>query len=245
MPNQQLLQYIVTQEHAGYSELQIRQALGQNGYQQADIDAAFRDLKPHTDAQVNDEVRTLVQQYANQGYSPLQVFNALTQQGQHAGAIRKAIKDVYGPLMMPNSHTGAIVFAILAIIIVGAGIFLITGKDGPGEDYVLPADDIELSTTQQITQIVGMAASEGKEGAIQQCMGRFFDDDRGRCLAAVATYPTVNDDRICDQIVQYEIRDACLMNFVNENTESVCSRVQLRENIDLCETLVALSSAKA
>jgi hypothetical protein len=237
---QQLLEYIITQEHAGYTEDQIRQALAGQGYTKQQIDDAFKSLGP---SNIDPTVHEYVQQYARQGYPPVQIFSMLTQQGYPANKVRKSINEVFGPLVMPQRHWGLAVFIILAVAVALGGFYIIQNTAEPTPIHTGPPQ--ELSTSAQITNIVAVAQSSGKDAAIRQCLNTLLDDDRDRCLMSVAITATVNDNLLCDQIVNAEIHDACLLSFINQDFEGTCKRVKLRENADTCEGLRALRSAKS
>jgi hypothetical protein len=233
----QLLQYIVQQEHSGYNETQIRQALAANGYQQPDIEAAFRELGP---AQMDPVVHEYVQQYARQGYPPVQIFTTLTQQGYTPKVVRKAINDVFGPLVMPQRHTGTIIFAAIAILVAVAGFYFITGDRTTPQPPIGQVPGGLPSTTEQISAILFIAEQKGKETAVRECTARLIETERDRCISAVATYPSVSDDRLCDQVTDPTVHDACLLSFFNTRFESVCSRMKLRDNVDTCDSVRAL-----
>lgn len=234
----QLLQYIVQQEHAGYNEAQIRQALAANGYQAPDIDAAFRDLGP---AKMDPVVHEYVQQYARQGYPPVQIFTTLTQQGYSPKVVRKAINDVFGPLVMPERHMGTMVFTIIAVLVAVTGFYFIT-KDGT-TSVQPPIGNVPSgppSTTEHINSILLIAEQKGKDSAVRECQARLIETERDRCVSEVATYPSVSDDRLCDQVVDPTVHDACLLSFFTTRFESVCPRMRLRENADTCDSVRAL-----
>jgi hypothetical protein len=234
--DQQLIQYIVTQEHAGYTQEQIRQALAGQGYSPVDIEMAFKEL---ASAKHDPQVHEYVQQYARQGYPPLQIFSLLTQQGFAAKDVRKAINDVFGPLM-PASHAPTYAFLILAIIVAVGGFYLLLRE--PEQISAPPVGNIprELSLSEQIARVITIAEERGTDEAVRECTTKLFDEERARCLAAVATY--AGDDQLCDQITYPDAHDACLMSFINEDFDSVCGRVKLRENIETCESIKAFKA---
>lgn len=233
-----VLEYIIAQEHAGYTEQQIRQALANQGYPKEQIDAAFRQLGP---AKLDPDVHEYVQQYARQGYAPVQIFSQLTQQGYPAKDVRKAINEVFGPLVMPqNNH--ATVFIVLALIIAVGGFFLILRDPGaPADQPPIGQVPRELSLSEQIARVITIAEERGKDDAIRECTTRLFDEERAKCLAAIATF--AGDDALCDEITNVNAHDACLMSFLNEKFDSVCVRVKLRENIETCESIRAFKTA--
>jgi hypothetical protein len=236
----QLLQYIIEQEHAGYSEAQIRQALAAQ-YSQPEIDAAFKSLKP---SKSNPEVHEYVQQYARQGYTPVQIFDTLTKQGYPASAVRKSLNEVYGPIVMPQRHIGAISFAAVAIIVLAVGVFLIMQKQSFAPAPVpLPSKDVSFA--EQTSQIVQIAKTQGEAPAVQACMSNFLDVERDKCLLSVATNPKVNDNALCDQIVDSSVHDACLMSFINVDFEGSCKRMKLADNVNACESIRSLRTTKA
>jgi hypothetical protein len=237
---QQLLEYIITQEHAGYTEDQIRQALAGQGYTKQQIDEAFKSLGP---SNIDPVIHEYVQQYARQGYPPVQIFSMLTQQGYAANKVRKSINEVFGPLLMPERHWGLAAFIAIAVIVALGGFYIIHNSGEPTPIVTGPPQ--ELSTSAQITNIVAVAQSSGKDEAVRQCLNTLLDDDRDRCLMSVAITSKVNDNSLCDQIVKPEIHDACLLSFINQDFEGTCKRIKLRDNVDTCESLRALRTAKS
>jgi len=239
----ELLQYILTQERTGYTEQQIRSALLGQGYPIQTIEEAFKSLKKGGAA--DPIVHDYAQQYARQGYNPAQTFSALTQQGYPANTVRKAINDVYGPGALPQGHSvGFAVFFVLAIL-VGTGVFFLL----PSDDTTIDAEEfpdttgnvvIEKSTSEKIADILVVAQEQGKDPALKACQTRFRGEDKDLCFFNIAILPEVNDDKLCDHIVNIETRDSCLMNFIDTKYESVCSRVKLVSNKEICDTIKTL-----
>lgn len=235
----QLHQYIIAQEQAGFTEQQIRAALAQNGYPAADIDAAFRALSP---AQADTVVHEYVQQYARQGYSAVQVFSMLRQQGYAANKVRRAINDVFGRGAAP-SHAHALAFVMVAIALAVGGLYLMDdspvpqGPDGPGT--------VVLSPPEIIAQVLEVTRQEGSARGVRECQERLSGRDRDLCILDVAVIESVSDKTLCTQIADIEYHDACLMNFLQEDFDYVCTRVKLAENRGTCEKIAALRQSAA
>jgi hypothetical protein len=229
----ELLQYIITQEHQGLSEQQIRQALQLQNYPKEQVDAAFKEL--HTSA-FDPVITEYVMQYAKQGLPPVQIFNTLTAQGYAPGKVRKSIREVFGPGTMPVHHYG-LVFLIVAVII-AAGLLFFNRDIIPNP--VQTPQTIEVSLSDQLAQIITIARTQGKDAAVKECNLRLRSDSRDSCLMNVAILDNVNDDSLCEQIADVSIKDTCLMNFIDAKRESVCKRVTLRDNIETCQMLASL-----
>lgn len=239
MVNQQLLQYIVQQEHAGYSESQIRLALQNSKYSQSDIDAVFRSLKGgKSDAIVHD----YVEQYARGGYSGPETFSALQGMGYDAKTIRKALKDVYGTRTVSSDvpHTHIFIFSILALVLGAAIMFMVFTVFGD-DDSAGTGGTIEPIITFEpqviINDIVELARREGRDAGIAACEERLIQTNRDLCLQAVAVMREVEDPKVCTMIADIEVHDSCLINFLNEDFEGVCSQVKLARSKETCDSL--------
>ncbi len=247
MVNQQLLNYIVQQEQAGFSETQIQQALVRAGYSENDIKEAFSSLKSGTH---DPDVHQYVEQYARSGYSASQVFVMLKEQGHSASEVRKAISEVYGKGSLASSdvpHTHIFLFSILALLI-GAGsmYFVVAGlSNGSGTDpYVPPGGGvISFSPSEIIQDIIDVARREGKDEGVSQCESRLRGQNRDQCLQSVAVIKEISDPNICMRIEDFEIHDSCLFNFLNSDFEMVCSSVKLAKTQSTCQSLTSLRSS--
>jgi cytochrome P450 len=236
----QLLQYIIEQERAGYAETQIRQALIAQGRSTAEINAAFQAAQG---AQLEPVIQEYVQQYARQGSTPVQVFEALTAQGYAAASVRKAIIAVFGPGTMPKDHHAAMFLIIAALVAVGGIYVLNPGGIIPVQQ---PTTNVmqEFSVSDQIASIVIIAREQGTETALKECQVRLRNDNRDLCTLDIAILDE-KGDAICDQILDATLRDTCLMNFIDKDRAGICKRVNLKENVDTCQTLAALQRVPA
>jgi hypothetical protein len=239
--DQQILQYIITQERAGYGESQIRAALASQGHQQQQIDAAFKELQT---AQIDPVIHEYVQQYARQGSTPVQIFKTLTEQGYAPGKVRRSIIDVFGPGTLPTHHTA--VFFVIALVIAAGGIyFLQASLLHPAPDNPTSGNTIEFSASDMIGQVIAIARTQGGDAGVKECQLRLRNDDRDRCLLDVAILENVNDSTICDQVVDARIKDTCLLNFMDADREGICKRVQLQESIEVCNAVKELKRTAA
>jgi hypothetical protein len=232
--------YIIGQEHAGVADEQIKQALLARGYTQTQVDAAFNELK----VQGADPVLLeYVQQYARQGSTPVQIFNILTQQGYAPGKVRGAVRQVFGVGTLPTHHG----MAFLAIaLVIGAGLFFLL-HDSSQEAVLQQPGQIgtEVTLAEQIEQVITVAKNQGIDAGIKECQVRLASSSRDLCILDVVLADGSQLSK-CDQVSDVGLRDKCLMNFIDQDREKVCSLVKLKESTDTCEVLAALKgSAKA
>lgn len=241
MADAQLLQYILAQERAGFREDQIRQSLVSNGYPQEAIDEAFRELGPTT---VDPTVHEYVQQYSRQGYSAQQTLTMLLQQGFVPKKIRRAINDVYGPgSVSSGSHTGVVVFIVIALFLFIGGWYFLSGTDGSQQPLSAYSPSISLSPPETIAQVLETAQKEGKETALTQCAEQLSGRDRDLCILDVAVLDSIHDSTICGRIIDAEYHDTCLLNFITEEFDSVCRQVTLPASKNTCNSIATLRGA--
>ncbi|MBR9701174.1 hypothetical protein GOV11_04890 [Candidatus Woesearchaeota archaeon] len=240
MVNQQLLEYISNQEHTGYSEQQIRAALLKSGYSPKDIDAGFRANKP---GKHNDVVHDYVQQYARMGYTAPQILSTLIGQGHGHHSVKRAIKDIFGDGAFGSNvpHTHIFMFSIMALV-VGAGLmyFVIMFLGSPNGDTPTGVPIITYEPQAIITDVVETARQQGVDAGISGCKERLSGQYQDQCLHALAIMKEVQDSRICGMIETAEVHDSCLMNFLNDDFDSVCDQVKLARSQETCSSLRAL-----
>jgi hypothetical protein len=239
MVDPQILGYIVAQERAGYTPEQIKQALLQNGYPQADVDQAFRQLGP---ANQDPVVLEYAQQYQRQGLPAAQVFQQLVQQGYPPNVARKAVRDVYGVGLPAEHHVKMLSFLLVAVIVAVGGVYFIT-SGGPAEEHPSPIDGnvpIPVNPSQVIAGIIVMAKTQGSAAGAAECQNALSGDDRDTCITSVAL--ATEDDAICDMVSRERQKDQCLMNFLDSRFESVCGRVVLRESAETCDRIRQLQA---
>lgn len=231
----ELLNYIVTQEHAGFSEDQIKKALAANGYSVLQIEDAFRELQAAT---LDPQLHEYVQQYARQGMTPQQIFQLLAREGYSTASSRRAIREIFGPGTLPTHHK-AVFLTVAILVAVGTLYFLNPLSPTPEQ----PAQIGAVTLADQIAQVIIVAKEEGKAAAIRECQVRLQNDDRDTCILDIATLDEIQDNSLCDQIADLKLKDICLMNFIDRDRVGICKRVSLKENVDTCKALAALTQA--
>lgn len=224
-----LHEYIVKEEQAGYSEEQIKQVLKDSGYSEEQIKRAFQPVEH------DDDVHEYVQQYARQGYTKEQVLSELRKQGYGPRTIRKSMNEVFPSQSASHGHT--LLFVLLALAIGAGGMYLALGPLD-SSPATAGAGEQSFSPSEIIAQVLETTRSDGKDAGLSACQERLVGQDREKCLAVVAA--ATQDSALCDRIVSPDIHDSCLMNFFNDEFESVCERVKLAESKDTCSSISAL-----
>ncbi|MDD9953025.1 MAG: hypothetical protein OXR66_01685 [Candidatus Woesearchaeota archaeon] len=233
-----LVEYIIKEERAGYTEAQIRQVLSQQ-YNKAEIDNAFASLQ-HTGS-ANTEIQ-YVQEYARQGYTPEQIFSTLIGQDHKPGAVKKAINSVFGSgTIHTKSNLSTVVFVLIALFIGAGGMFFLLDKP----TGIQPGTAQAVNTFSPSATIAGVLETTQREGAlagIGACQEQLAGVDRDKCVAAVAV--AAQDHMICGQIVDLSVHDSCLLNLIGTDF-AACENVKLAESRATCDSVRALQGAAA